>query len=97
MDRLMKYNEVKGVRFTLTEEGQTEVINLNGGYIYAKLEQLAGIVNNNIAVYVNDATEEDYVLFTEELVFEDIEIKNIKVKLLNKQTDSYILQLTLKR
>lgn len=97
MDRLMKYNEVKAVRISLTEEGETEVINLNGGYIYAKLEQLQGNINNNIAVYVNDTTEEDYILFTDEIVFEDIEIKNIKVKLLSKQADSYIIQLTLKR
>ena len=93
MNRLMKYDEVKGVRFTLTEAGQEEVIGLNDGYIYAKLEQLECIIHNNIAVYVN----EDYILFTDELVLEDIDIKKIKVKLLSKLEDVYNLQVTLKR
>ena len=97
MNRLMKYNEAKGFRFTLSEAGQEEVIGLNDGYIYAKLEQLECIIHNNIAVYVNDATEEDYILFTDELVIEDIDIKKIKVKLLSKLADIYNVQVTLKR
>ncbi len=40
MNRLMKYNEVKGVRFTLTEENLEDEIDLKECYEYVKIEDL---------------------------------------------------------
>ena len=60
MDRFMKYNEVKGIRFTLTGDKPEDEIILDEQYEYVKIEDLQGA--SNIAVYINDAKEDDYVI-----------------------------------
>lgn len=95
MDRLMKYNEVKGIRFTLTEENLEDEIDLKECYEYVKIEDLRGV--NNVAIYINNAAEEDYVLLKDTIEFQDISIKKIKVKLLREVSGQYIVQAILMR
>lgn len=95
MNRLMKYNEVKGIRFTLTEEKIEDEIELKECYEYVKIEDLKGV--NNVAIYINNAAEEDYVLLKDTIEFEDIAIKKIKVKLLREVSGQYIVQAILMR
>ena len=95
MDRFMKYNEVKGIRFTLTEEKLEDEIDLKECYEYVKIEDLRGV--NNVAIYINNAPEEDYVLLKDTIEFEDIAIKKIKVKLLREVSGQYIVQAILMR
>lgn len=95
MDRLMKYNEVKGIRFTLTEENLEDEIDLKECYEYVKIEDLRGV--NNVAIYINNASEEDYVLLKDTIEFQDIAIKKIKVKLLREVSGQYIVQAILMR
>ncbi len=95
MDRFMKYNEVKGIRFTLTEENLEDEIDLKECYEYVKIEDLRGV--NNVAIYINNASEEDYVLLKDTIEFEDIAIKKIKVKLLREMSGQYIVQAILMR
>lgn len=95
MDRFMKYNEVKGIRFTLTEENLEDEIDLKECYEYVKIEDLKGV--NNVAIYINNAAEEDYVLLKDTIEFEDIAIKKIKVKLLREVSGQYIVQAILMR
>ena len=95
MDRFMKYNEVKGIRFTLTEEKLEDEIDLKECYEYVKIEDLRGV--NNIAIYINNAAEEDYVLLKDTIEFQDIAIKKIKVKLLREMSGQYIVQAILMR
>lgn len=95
MDRFMKYNEVKGIRFTLTEENLEDEIDLKECYEYVKIEDLRGV--NNVAIYINNAAEEDYVLLKDTIEFQDIAIKKIKVKLLREVSGQYIVQAILMR
>lgn len=95
MDRFMKYNEVKGIRFTLTEENLEDEIDLKECYEYVKIEDLKGV--NNVAIYINNAAEEDYVLLKDTIEFQDIAIKKIKVKLLREVSGQYIVQAILMR
>lgn len=95
MDRFMKYNEVKGIRFTLTEEKLEDEIDLKECYEYVKIEDLRGV--NNVAIYINNADEEDYVLLKDTIEFQDIAIKKIKVKLLREMSGQYIVQAILMR
>ena len=95
MDRFMKYNEVKGIRFTLTEENLEDEIDLKECYEYVKIEDLKGV--NNVAIYINNASEEDYVLLKDTIEFKDIAIKKIKVKLLREMSGQYIVQAILMR
>lgn len=95
MDRFMKYNEVKGIRFTLTEENLEDEIDLKECYEYVKIEDLRGV--NNVAIYINNASEEDYVLLKDTIEFQDIAIKKIKVKLLREVSGQYIVQAILMR
>lgn len=95
MDRFMKYNEVKGIRFTLTEENLEDEIDLKECYEYVKIEDLNGV--NNVAIYINNAAEEDYVLLKDTIEFQDIAIKKIKVKLLREVFGQYIVQAILMR
>lgn len=91
----MKYNEVKGIRFTLTEENLEDEIDLKECYEYVKIEDLKGV--NNVAIYINNASEEDYVLLKDTIEFKDIAIKKIKVKLLREMSGQYIVQAILMR
>lgn len=91
----MKYNEVKGIRFTLTEENLEDEIDLKECYEYVKIEDLRGV--NNVAIYINNAAEEDYVLLKDTIEFQDIAIKKIKVKLLREVSGQYIVQAILMR
>lgn len=95
MDRFMKYNEVKGIRFTLTEENLEDEIDLKECYEYVKIEDLRGV--NNVAIYINNAAEEDYVLLKDTIEFQEIAIKKIKVKLLREVSGQYIVQAILMR
>ena len=95
MDRFMKYNEAKGIRFTLTEENLEDEIDLKECYEYVKIEDLRGV--NNVAIYINNAAEEDYVLLKDTIEFQDIAIKKIKVKLLREVSGQYIVQAILMR
>lgn len=95
MDRLMKYNEVKGIRFQLNDEKIEDEIELKECYEYVKIEDLKGV--NNVAIYINNASEEDYVLLKDTMEFEDIAIKKIKVKLLREVSGQYIVQAILMR
>ena len=95
MDRLMKYNEVKGIRFQLNDEKLEDEIELKECYEYVKIEDLRGV--NNVAIYINNASEEDYVLLKDTIEFEDIAIKKIKVKLLREVSGQYIVQAILMR
>ena len=95
MDRFMKYNEVKEIRFTLTEENLEDEIDLKECYEYVKIEDLRGV--NNVAIYINNAAEEDYVLLKDTIEFQDIAIKKIKVKLLREVSGQYIVQAILMR
>lgn len=91
----MKYNEVKGIRFTLTEENLEDEIDLKECYEYVKIEDLRGV--NNVAIYINNAAEEDYVLLKDTIEFQEIAIKKIKVKLLREVSGQYIVQAILMR
>lgn len=95
MDRLMKYNEVKGVRFTLTGDKPEDEIILDEQYEYVKIEDLQGA--SNIAVYINDAKEDDYVILKDTIEFEDIAVKKIKVKYINNLGVDYTVQAILMR
>lgn len=95
MDRFMKYNEVKGIRFELSDENLEDEIELKECYEYVKIEDLKGV--NNVAIYINNAAEEDYVLLKDTIEFEDIAIKKIKVKLLREVSGQYIVQAILMR
>ena len=95
MDRLMKYNEVKGIRFQLNDEKLEDEIDLKECYEYVKIEDLRGV--NNVAIYINNAAEEDYVLLKDTIEFQDIAIKKIKVKLLREVSGQYIVQAILMR
>lgn len=95
MDRLMKYNEVKGVRFTLTGDKPEDEIILDKQYEYVKIEDLQGA--SNIAVYINDAKEDDYVILKDTIEFEDIAVKKIKVKYINNLGVDYTVQAILMR
>lgn len=96
MDRLMKYNEVKGVRFNLDEEHTEDEIVLKEPYEHVKIEGINSIANYNVALYINDAGEDDYIVFGESVSFEDIEVKKVRVKLLNAMMDQQV-QVTLMR
>lgn len=95
MDRLMKYNEVKGLRFTLTGDKPEDEIILDEQYEYVKIEDLRGV--NNVAIYINNASGEDYVLLKDTMEFEDIAIKKIKARLLREVSGQYIVQAILMR
>ena len=95
MDRFMKYNEVKGIRFTLTDEKLEDEIDLKEQYEYVKIEDLQGA--SNIAVYINDAKEDDYVILKDTIEFEDIAVKKIKVKYINNLGVDYTIQAILMR
>ena len=97
MDRMMKFNEVKGVRINLTEEHLEEELVLNGTYEYVKIEGIKSIANYNIAVYINDAGEDEYIVFEDSIAFEDIEVKKVRVKLLELIKDNQEVQVTLMR
>lgn len=56
----MKYNEVKGVRFTLTSDKPEDEIILDEQYEYVKIEDIQG--GNNIAVYINNYLGVDYTV-----------------------------------
>ena len=95
MDRFMKYNEVKGIRFTLTGDKPEDEIILDEQYEYVKIEDLQGA--SNIAVYINDAKEDDYVILKDTIEFEDIAVKKIKVKYINNLGADYTIQAILMR
>ncbi|MFR1823081.1 hypothetical protein [Clostridium saudiense] len=95
MDRFMKYNEVKGIRFTLTGDKPEDEIILDEQYEYVKIEDLQGA--SNIAVYINDAKEDDYVILKDTIEFEDIAVKKIKVKYINNLGVDYTIQAILMR
>lgn len=95
MNRLMKYNEVKGVRFTLTSDKPEDEIILDEQYEYVKIEDMQGA--SNIAVYINDAKEDDYVILKDTIEFEDIAVKKIKVKYINNLGIDYTIQAILMR
>lgn len=95
MDRFMKYNEVKGSRFTLTGDKPEDEIILDEQYEYVKIEDLQGA--SNIAVYINDAKEDDYVILKDTIEFEDIAVKKIKVKYINNLGVDYTIQAILMR
>ena len=95
MDRFMKYNEVKGIRFTLTGDKPEDEIILDEQYEYVKIEDLQGA--SNIAVYINDAKEDDYVILQDTIEFEDIAVKKIKVKSINNLGVDYTIQAILMR
>lgn len=95
MDRFMKYNEVKGIRFTLTGDKPEDEIILDEQYEYVKIEDLQGA--SNIAVYINDAKEDDYVILKDTIEFEDIAVKKIKVKYINNLGVDYTVQAILMR
>ena len=95
MDRFMKYNEVKGIRFTLTGDKPEDEIILDEQYEYVKIEDLQGA--SNIAVYINDAKEDDYVILKDTIEFEDIAVKKIKVKYRNNLGVDYTIQAILMR
>jgi hypothetical protein len=92
----MKFNEVKGVRFQLYEEHAEDEIVLSEPYEYVKIEGIKSIANYNIAVYINDAREDEYICFEDSIAFEDIEVKKVRVKLLNAMMDKEV-QVTLMR
>lgn len=96
MNRLMKYNKVKGVRFQLTEEHSEDEIVLNRACEYVKIEGIRSLANYNVAVYINDAKEDDYIVFGESVSFEDIEVKKVRVKLLDAMMEQEV-QVTLMR
>lgn len=95
MNRLMKYDEVKGLRFTLTGDKPEDEIILDEQYEYVKIEDLRGV--NNVAIYINNASGEDYVLLKDTMEFEDIAIKKIKARLLREVSGQYIVQAILMR
>ena len=97
MDRLMKYNEVKGVRFNLNSEHMEDELILTEPYEYVRIESLRSIANYNIAVYINDAKVDEYIVFEDRVSFEDIEIRKIKLKLLNIISDENEVQVILMR
>lgn len=97
MNRQMRYNEVKGIRVNLTTDDNDKVISLEDSWEYIKVEELQDLAKSNIALYINDAKEEDYILFNRSIVFEEIEVKKVKVRLLNGLTDTYNIQLILMR
>lgn len=97
MNRQMRYNEVKGIRVNLTTDDNDKVISLEDSWEYIKVEELQDLVRSNIALYINDAKEEDYILFNRSIVFEEIEVKKVRVRLLNGLTDTYNIQLILMR
>ena len=90
MDRFMKYNEVKGIRFTLTGDKPEDEIILDEQYEYVKIEDLQGA--SNIA-----AKEDDYVILKDTIEFEDIAVKKIKVKYINNLGVDYTIQAILMR
>lgn len=91
----MKYNEVKGVRFTLTGDKPEDEIILDKQYEYVKIEDLQGA--SNIAVYINNAEEDDYIILKDIIEFEDIAVKKIKVKYINNLGVDYTVQAILMR
>lgn len=97
MNRQMRYNEVKGIRVNLTTDDNDKVISLEGSWEYIEVEELQDLAKSNIALYINDAKEEDYILFNRSIVFEEIEVKKVRVRLLNGLTDTYNIQLILMR
>ncbi|CUN58564.1 MULTISPECIES: hypothetical protein [Clostridium] len=97
MNRQMRYNEVKGIRVNLTTDDNDKVISLEDSWEYIKVEELQDLARSNIALYINDAKEEDYILFNRSIVFEEIEVKKVRVRLLNGLTDTYNIQLILMR
>lgn len=97
MNRQMIYNEVKGIRVNLTTDDNDKVISLEDSWEYIKVEELQDLARSNIALYINDAKEEDYILFNRSIVFEEIEVKKVRVRLLNGLTDTYNIQLILMR
>ena len=97
MNRQMRYNEVKGIRVNLTTDDNDKVISLEDSWEYIEVEALQDLAKSNIALYINDAKEEDYILFNRSIVFEEIEVKKVRVRLLNGLTDTYNIQLILMR
>ncbi|WP_195958804.1 hypothetical protein [Clostridium saudiense] len=97
MNRQMRYNEVKGIRVNLTTDDNDKVISLEDSWEYIEVEELQDLAKSNIALYINDAKEEDYILFNRSIVFEEIEVKKVRVRLLNGLTDTYNIQLILMR
>ena len=97
MNRQMRYNEVKGIRVNLTTDDNDKVISLEDSWEYIKVEELQDLARSNIALYINDAKEEDYILFNRSIVFEEIEVKKVRVRLLNGLKDTYNIQLILMR
>ncbi len=91
----MKYNEVKGLRFTLTGDKPEDEIILDEQYEYVKIEDLQGA--SNIAIYINNAKEDDYIILKDTIEFEDIAVKKIKVKYINNLGVDYTVQAILMR
>lgn len=97
MDRLMKYNEVKGVRFNLNAEHLEDELILTDPYEYIRIERLKNIANYDIAVYINDAKEEEYIVFEDSITFEEIEVRKVRIKLLNVMPGKSEIQVMLMR
>jgi len=93
--RLMKYNEVRGVRFVLTKDKTEAEVVFDERYEYIRIEDLQS--TNNIAVYINDAEEDDYVLLHNIIEFQDIAVKKIKVRLINNLNINYDVQVIVMR
>jgi len=86
-NRLMKYNEVKGIRFTLTKDKPEAEVVFDERYEYVKIEDLKSV--DNIAVYINDCAEDDYVLLHNSIEFQDISVNKIRVKFINNLNINY--------
>lgn len=88
--RLMKYETVVGKRFVLNADNPEAEVVFDERYEYVKIEDLQGV--DNIAVYINDAEEDDYVLLHNSIEFQDIAVKKIRVRLINNLGIDYRVQ-----
>lgn len=97
MNRYMKYREAKGVRVELTNTKKEEEI-LVDNYEYVRIENLSDCYKK-IAVLINNAQEEDYIIVDEVLELAEINIKKLRFKVLDNGAvlDKYNVQAILMR
>ena len=90
---ITQYNEVKGIRVKLgiTEgiEKEKEII-LDEDFTYLRLEveEL-----HPVALYINNAGEEDYILVRDSIELRDLSINKVRLKLIEVGRDEVNMQL----
>ena len=89
---ITQYNEVKGIRAVLTPQEKEREIILDEAFTYLKLEIKKYC---QVAMWVNNSEEEDYILVDNSVELRDLSINKVKLKLIEIGRDEVNMQLIL--